>query len=288
MISKDEIARLKGEGILAQKQEGYFSIRILSRAGNFTSEELCNLARLSQNYGKGYLGLTTRMTVEIPWIKYEDIESFKNDLKEVKLSHGGTGKKIRPLVACKGTVCQHGIYDTQELCGKLHDEYFAYDLPAKTKITLVGCPNNCAKASTNDIGIVGQIYVKFNKDKCKNCGLCTKPCRQKSVEIIDKKLVWNKDECVNCGKCVQVCPFGAMEIEKQGMAIYIGGRMGRGYRFGDKLTNLYQEEEIVELIQHILDTYSKLANPEERICKVIDRVGLETFEKVLINKNVKM
>jgi len=87
VISKDEIAKLKGEGILAQKQEGYFSIRILSRAGNFTSEELCNLARLSQQYGRGYLGVTTRMTVEIPWIKYEDIESLKNDLKEVKLYH---------------------------------------------------------------------------------------------------------------------------------------------------------------------------------------------------------
>ncbi|MGL4911460.1 MAG: 4Fe-4S binding protein [Romboutsia sp.] len=287
MIKKEEIANLKAQGILAQKQDGYFSVRILSRAGNFTAEQLSDLAKLSKKYGNGYLGATTRLAIEIPWIKYEDIESLKESLKEANLDYGGTGKKVRPLVACKGTVCQHGIYDTQKLCGELHDKYFAYDLPSKTKITLVGCPNNCAKANTNDIGIVGQVYVKFNEDKCKNCGLCTKPCRQKSVQIIDKKLVWNKEECVNCGKCAEVCPFGAMEVDKEGLAIYLGGRMGRGYRFGDRLANLYQENEIEQLIQNIFDTYEQLANSGERISKVLERIGIETFEKELLKKACK-
>lgn len=31
------------------------------------------------------------------------------------MGHGGTGKKVRPLVSCKGTVCVHGLYDTQKL-----------------------------------------------------------------------------------------------------------------------------------------------------------------------------
>ncbi|RDY22819.1 (4Fe-4S)-binding protein [Romboutsia maritimum] len=281
MINKDELATLKSQGIIAQKQEGYFSIRILSRAGNFTAEQLNEISLLSKKYGKGYIGLTTRLTIELPWIKYEDLDEVKVKIKESGLMHGGTGKKVRPLVACKGTVCQHGIYDTQELCGKLHDKYFAYDLPAKTKITLVGCPNNCAKANTNDIGIVGQVYVKFNEEKCKNCGLCTKSCRQNAVSIIDKKLVWNSNECVNCGKCAQVCPFEAMNVEKKGLAIYLGGRMGRGYRFGDRLTNLYSEEDVPSLIQNILDTYKELSNPGERICKVIDRIGIKDFEKAL-------
>lgn len=283
MISKDEKAKLKAEGILAQSQERYFSIRILSRAGNFTAEQLINLSKLSEKYGRGYLGVTTRLAVEIPWIKYEDIDSIKDDLKTVGLEHGGTGKKVRPLVACKGTVCQHGIYDTQELCGKLHDLYFGYDLPSKTKITLVGCPNNCAKANTNDVGIVGQVYVKFNEDKCKNCGLCTSSCRQKSVYMENKKLVWNKEECVNCGKCAQVCPFGAMEVDKKGLAVYLGGRMGRGYRFGDRLSNLYTEDNIEELVQDVFNTYKQLASPGERISKVLERIGIKEFEKHLMN-----
>lgn len=287
MINKEEISKLKAEGIIAQRQESYFAIRVLSRAGNFTADQLNDLANISKKYGKGYLGLTTRLTIELPWIKYEDINQVKKALNEAGLVHGGTGKKVRPLVSCKGTVCQHGIYDTQELCGKLHDMYFAYDLPAKTKITLVGCPNNCAKANTNDIGIVGQVYVKFNEEKCKNCGLCTKSCRQKAVKLENKKLIWNREECVNCGKCAEVCPFEGMEVKEKGLAIYLGGRMGRGYRFGDRLKNLYLEEEIPSVIQNILYTYQELANEGERICKVIDRIGIDDFEKTLENKLVK-
>lgn len=284
MIDKKEIARLKSEGIIAQQQERYFTVRILSKAGNFTSEELSSVSKISEKYGRGYVGITTRLSLEIPWIKYEDIEDLKNDLKELKLPYGGTGKKVRPLVACKGTVCQHGIYDTQKLCEKLHDLYFGYDLPSKTKITLVGCPNNCAKANTNDIGIVGQEYVSLDLEKCKNCGLCTSTCRQKALVVEDKKLIYNKELCVNCGKCAQKCPFDAMKVEKSGLAIYLGGRMGRGYRFGDRLTNLYKEDSVVDLVQDIFDTYKELSNPGERISKVIERIGIEAFEKDLLNK----
>lgn len=287
MINKEEIARLKSEGILAQKQDGYFAIRILSKAGNFTSEELSLVSQISEKYGRGYVGITTRLSLEIPWIKYEDVENLKIELKELKLSHGGTGKKVRPLVACKGTVCPHGIYDTQQLCEKLHDSYFGYDLPSKTKITLVGCPNNCAKANTNDIGIVGQEYVSFDSEKCRNCGLCISTCRQKALVIEDKKLIYNKEQCVNCGKCAQKCPFDAMKVEKSGLAIYLGGRMGRGYRFGDRLTNLYKEDSVVDLVQDIFDTYKELASPGERISKVIERIGIEAFEKDLLNKKTE-
>ena len=152
MITQNEIAALKAQGILAQQQEGYFSIRILSRAGNFTAAEFQTLAEIAAKYGRGYLGETTRLAIEIPWIAYNDIDSVKSALTAGGLVYGGTGKKVRPLVACKGTVCQHGLYDTQKLCGICHDQFFGRDLHAKTKITFVGCPNNCAKANTNDIG----------------------------------------------------------------------------------------------------------------------------------------
>lgn len=281
MIKQKEIAELKGLGILAQKQEGYFSIRILSRAGNFTSAQLRDLADIAEKYGRGYLGETTRLAVEIPWIKYEDIEAVKKAVTDAGMRHGGTGKKVRPLVSCKGTVCPHGLYDTQGLCGKCHDAYFAHPLHAKTKITFVGCPNNCAKANTNDIGFVGQAYVQYDADKCVNCGKCTRFCRAKSVTLVDKKLVWDQEKCVNCGKCAQVCPKGAMTIKEQGLAVYLGGRMGRGYRFGDRLQRLYKEEEIPALVQSIFDTYMALGEDGERICHVIDRLGIDVFEKAL-------
>ncbi|WP_050741668.1 4Fe-4S dicluster domain-containing protein [Acetobacterium bakii] len=281
MINQKEITALKAQGILAQQQDGYFSIRIMSRAGNFTSKEIQALAVIAEKYGRSYLGETTRLAIEIPWIKYDDIEAVKTAIKAAGLSHGGTGKKVRPLVACKGTVCLHGLYDTQELCGICHDRFFGQDLHAKTKFTFVGCPNNCAKANTNDIGFVGQSYVQYDGDSCNNCGKCTTVCRAKALTLVDKKLVWNEKLCVNCGKCAQVCPTEGMTEEVRGIAVYLGGRMGRGYRFGDRLTDLYAVEAIPGLIEKILETYMDLGADGERISAVLDRIGINAFEGAL-------
>ena len=51
MITQNEIAALKAQGILAQQQKGYFSIRVLSRAGNFTSAEFQTLAEIAAKHG---------------------------------------------------------------------------------------------------------------------------------------------------------------------------------------------------------------------------------------------
>ncbi|MGV8905304.1 MAG: 4Fe-4S binding protein [Acetobacterium sp.] len=281
MITQKQIAALKGQGILAQKQAGYFSIRILSRAGNFTSKEIQALAEIAEKYGHGYLGETTRLNIEVPWIKYEDIEAVKSAITEAGLSYGGTGKKVRPLVSCKGTVCVHGLYDTQKLCGECHDQFFGQGIHAKAKFTFVGCPNNCAKASTNDIGFVGQAYVQYDEENCTNCGKCAKVCRTKSLTMVDKKLVWNEKACINCGSCVQVCDSEAMTEEARGIAVYVGGRMGRGYRFGDRLTDLYAVEDIKDLIEKILETYMALGTDGERISGLIDRIGINAFENAL-------
>jgi dissimilatory sulfite reductase (desulfoviridin) alpha/beta subunit len=282
VITQNEIAALKAQGILAQQQDGFFSIRVLSRAGNFTSKELQILAEIAEKYGRGYLGETTRLAIEIPWIRYEDLDSVKSDLVAGGLNHGGTGKKVRPLVACKGTVCLHGLYDTQKLCGICHDRFFGRDLHAKTKLTFVGCPNNCAKANTNDIGFVGQACVQLNPDACIQCGKCTKVCRAKALTMENRTLIWDEKKCVNCGKCAQVCPAEAMTEEVRGVAVYLGGRMGRGYRFGDRLTDLYAVEEIPHLIEKILATYMELGLDGERICSVLDRIGFNAFEKALL------
>ncbi|MBC3887028.1 4Fe-4S dicluster domain-containing protein [Acetobacterium paludosum] len=284
MITQNEITALKAQGILAQQQEGYFSFRVLSRAGNLTSEEFRSLANIAEKYGRGYLGETTRLAIEIPWIKYADIEAVKAALVSDGLTHGGTGKKVRPLVACKGTVCLHGLYDTQKLCGECHDRFFGQELHSKTKLTFVGCPNNCAKANTNDIGFVGQAYVQYDSDACKHCGKCTKVCRAKALTMVDKKLVWDEKKCVNCGECAKVCPAEAMTEEVRGIAIYLGGRMGRGYRFGDRLTDLYAVAEIPDLIEKIFETYTDLGVDGERISAVIDRIGINAFEDALLER----
>lgn len=282
MVSAQRQKELKALGFLLQNDKEHYAVRLLGRAGNFTTEELKKLNYLADKYGRGYLGMTTRLQIEIPWVKDKDVEDFIKEAEELGLRHGGTGQKIRPLVACKGTVCLHGNIDTQEICRKLEDKYFACDTPHKCKIGIVGCANNCAKANINDIGIMGRGVPGFNLDKCVGCGLCVKGCRQKALQVVDKKVVYNKELCVKCGECARLCRTKGIVFKEQGAEIFVGGRFGRAMRIGDSLGRIFKEDEIIPVVDKIMDYYKKVGQKGERISHVIDRIGKDRFiEEVL-------
>ena len=268
---------MKSLGFLLQNDKKHYAVRILSRAGNYTVEEMNAINKLAEKYGRGYIGLTTRLQVEIPWIKDEDAEKFMEEAKALGLRHGGTGMKVRPLVSCKGSVCLHGNIDTQEICRQLEDKYFATDTPAKCKFGIVGCANNCAKANINDIGVMGRTVPEFILDNCVGCGLCVKTCRQKALEVVDKKVVYHEELCVNCGGCVRACRTNAVEAKEKGGEIFVGGRFGRGMRIGDSLGKIFKEEDIIPTIDKIMSHYIKVALPGERISKTMDRLGKDKF-----------
>ena len=150
-VNKKRQNELKALGFLLQNDKEHFSVRILSKAGNYTTEEMKNINYLADKYGRGYVGVTTRLQLEIPWIKDTDVENFMEEAKKLGLRHGGTGRKVRPLVSCKGTVCLHGNINTQEICRQLEEKYFAADMNHKFKINIAGCANNCSKVNINDI-----------------------------------------------------------------------------------------------------------------------------------------
>lgn len=280
-MDKQQIAKLKSEGFLAQQQQGYFSVRVVTNVGNMDSRNMAKLSEIAEKYGRGYMGFTTRLCVEIPWIKEEDIDNVKQELKDAGMRHGGTGKRVRPIVPCKGTVCTHGIIDTQGICMKLHEKYFAMELPAKLKIGAVGCPNNCAKASLNDIGFMGQAYVKIDREKCKNCKLCVGACKTKAIEYVENKTEINREKCLNCLVCSKTCPFGAITVETAGVALFIGGRFGRQWQIGRRVDRIFKVYEIEEVTGKIIDYFKENAKDGERLALMIERIGWDKVQKDL-------
>lgn len=281
-MNNKEISDLKLQGFLKQKQDGYFSVRIISCAGNMTSNQINKISKIAEEYGKGYMGFTTRLTVEIPWIKEEDIAKVKKELSDAGLKTGGTGKKVRPLMACKGTVCVHGIIDTQGLCIKLKNKYSDDTLyPAKFKIGIVGCPNNCAKASLNDLGFMGQSIVKINEDKCKGCMLCAAVCKTNALIKENGKAYIDRDKCTNCGECANNCPQNAIEVVEKGVTAFLGGKFGRTYRIGNRMDNIMSEDEAIEFTGKALTYFKENAKPGERFGNFIERLGWNKVKKDL-------
>lgn len=270
-MTKAEKMQLKSEGILAQKQDGFFAVRVLSVVGNFTAEQISQIAKLSEKYGRGQVVATTRLSLEIPYIAEKSIPAFKEEVEQLGLRIGGTGKRVRPIVACKGSYCVFGLCDTHKIGAELVEQFFPNETPSKFKIGIAGCPNNCSKAQLNDIGIMGQSVPEFNLENCVGCKACTKVCKIKALEVVDKKIVHDKDLCVNCGLCISACKKNAIKEKERGLAVYIGGKFGRQIRIGKRRDGLANPDTIAQNVREILEYYKSNAKDGERFSTMLDR-----------------
>jgi len=252
-LTKQDIQRVKLEGFLHNRGTERFNCRIITENGTLTGEQLRIVADIAERYHTRCT-FTTRLTVEIVGVPYEDIEKVKAELAAAGMITGGTGARVRPVTACKGTTCVFGFYDTQALGKKVHDRFYVgmgdVRLPHKFKIAVGGCPNNCVKPDLNDFGIVGQRPPLFDPELCRGCKVCQieKNCRMSCCTLKDGKMARDENICNNCGYCIGKCPFQAVTPSDVRYKCYIGGRWGRITRFGTPLPGLYTEEETLDMI----------------------------------------
>ena len=75
-----DYAALKKGGFMRQKQKGFFSLRIQVVGGNLTAENIKTVAEVAEKYGKGYVHMTSRQGIEIPFVNFENIEEVKAEL----------------------------------------------------------------------------------------------------------------------------------------------------------------------------------------------------------------
>ena len=80
-----DYATLKKGGFMRQKQKNNFSLRLAVVGGNLTAENLQIIAKVAEKYGDGHVHLTSRQSVEIPFIKLDDVEEVKVDRVSVRL-----------------------------------------------------------------------------------------------------------------------------------------------------------------------------------------------------------
>ncbi|RXI46802.1 (4Fe-4S)-binding protein [Clostridium tetani] len=284
-LSEEEFKGLKGQGFIPQRGKEYFVCRVITKDGSLNSKEMSKVSEIAEKYGRGYSSFTTRLTVEIPWIKYEDIEKVKDELKEVELYSGGTGNRVRPIVACKGTVCTYGLIDTQKLAREVHkrfyEEFYDVVLPHKFKIGIGGCPNNCIKPELNDLGIVAQRKPKVVEENCMGCKICSveEVCKIKACKVEDGKIKIDFNKCNNCGLCIDKCHFNGVELHKEGVKVFVGGKWGKKPKIGEAFSDITSIEEAMEITKKLIIYYKEKGNPKERFGRLIERVGLDKIKK---------
>ena len=231
--------KLKKNAFRVSKERGIGASRIRVPGGYLNAEVLGMVQEIAQEYGNGYVHLTTRQGFEIEGIRLEDMDEINEKLQPIIEKLGinqeipGTGypaSGTRNISACIGNnVCPFANFNTAELAKKIEDAVFPNDL--HFKIALTGCSNDCGKARMHDFGIIGMTMPQYDPSRCVSCQACMKGCKSLSVDALrmeNYKIIRDEEKCIGCGVCVTKCPTRAFtRSEKKYYKLTIMGRTGK-------------------------------------------------------------
>jgi ferredoxin-nitrite reductase len=149
-------------GIFRQREAGLNYVGLKTPVGRVTGDQLLELARLAERYGRGELRFTPLQNVLIPHVPDALVGELTREplLRELPYN---PSEIQRGLVSCTGTdFCNLALIDTKTRALALARE-FERRIEASRPLTVrwSGCPASCGNHHTADVGLQG-CKVKVN------------------------------------------------------------------------------------------------------------------------------
>jgi len=280
---KIDESSLKSKGFLPQRQENMVSMRIKATGGRVDAEKLRAIADVAKKYGHGYIHITSRQGIEIPFVKLEEAEEASSELQKQGVLKGSAGKRVRAVVACTGNkVCRYGLIDCQHIAYRIDEKYFGEAVPKQLKIAVTGCPSACVKSQDTDFGVMGTTKPQIISENCVGCKRCEKACIMEAIKVLEDKAIIDKEKCILCGVCIAACKKDALRTENTGCTIFVGGKMGRKPRHGTKLLEFVEEEQLLSILEKSIEFYRKEGLDGERFGDLLERLGIEKYRKEVL------
>jgi len=179
--------RFKWWGLYHQRkgQESYFMMRIGTPNGVLKPGQLEVVAEIADEYARGpvdnpefggaYCDWTTRQSIQLHWIKIEDVPEIFEKLEANDLgTQQACGDSWRNIVGCPvAGKDKHEHIDAWPVAEELHERFKGNDdfsnLPRKWKVAVTGCDQGCGQGDINDLAyepatkeIDGEEQLGFN------------------------------------------------------------------------------------------------------------------------------
>jgi dissimilatory sulfite reductase (desulfoviridin) alpha/beta subunit len=266
--TKIDLNNLKAGGFIKERGKDLFTVRLRVPGGRMSIPRLKRIAEVAEKYGGGFVHLSVRQSIELININFRVFDAIVEELGDSSQKVASCGARVRVPVACGG--CEYnpnGLVDTQKSALEVDEKLFGTPTGHhKFKVAFAGCPFDCPKSATNDVGFQGAILPVLDRDACISCGLCAKNCVPKAIVMgEDDKPLLAEEPCIWCGDCVKVCPTGAWSEQKRGYTVRIGGKWGRNPLVGTLFATFLPEERVVEFIAEVLEWYKLKAESLGRI-----------------------
>ncbi len=161
--------RFKWWGLYHQRagQESYFMMRIGTPNGVLEPGQLHVVADIADEYARGpaenpefgaaYCDWTTRQSIQLHWIRLEDVPEIFERLEANGLStQQACGDSWRNVVGCPvAGKDRHEFVDALPVAMDLHETFKGNDdhtnLPRKWKVSVTGCREGCGQGDINDL-----------------------------------------------------------------------------------------------------------------------------------------
>ena len=261
-----------------------FSMRLKVVSGNLDVEKLRAIADAAEKYGSGYVHITSRQQIEVPFVKLEDAEAANNELEKQGIFGGSAGKRVRAVVACQGDrVCRNGLINCESIACRIDEKYFGEAVPKKLKIAVTGCPSACVRPQENDFGVMGTVRPKTVEENCVGCKRCEKACKVGAIKVQEDKASIDTEKCILCGACIAACRKDALRAEKIGCTIFVGGKARRQPMQGIKLLELADEEQLFSVLEKTFEYYRREGLDGERLGELIERLGIDKYKEEVLS-----
>jgi len=147
------------------------------------------------------------------------------------------------------------------------------------RIAMADCPNACSQPQIKDIGILGACTPTITDEACTLCEACVNACQEDAIRLDEDQNgpVIDDERCLYCGKCISACPSGTIVHGKKGYRIQLGGKLGRHPQLARELPGIYDENQIVEIVQECLRFYKKNSKRGERFGQILTPEDFDAF-----------
>ncbi|MDS0282486.1 nitrite/sulfite reductase [Haloarcula onubensis] len=163
-------SRFKFWGVFHHRggQESYFMMRLTNCGGVLEPGQLRAIGEVARDYakgpvenpefGNGWVDFTTRQSIQMHWLKLEDVPEIWEKLEAVGVSsRSAGGDTMRNISGCPVAGKAEEYIESRPILDEIQATIRGDDdlsnMPRKFNISVSGCKQGCAQDAINDIGL---------------------------------------------------------------------------------------------------------------------------------------